>query len=76
MDDGPPDGPPGRALKSACVELSMDEALALIGSLKVWADEVERGHVDSGWHTHITDDAGRELTISIRVGESSRDSPG
>ena len=45
----------------------------MLESLKVWAEEVEEGHTDPGWHTHVTDDAGNELTISI--GEPATDPP-
>jgi hypothetical protein len=68
IDDGPTDGPPGNELRAASVELSAEEAYELLESLKVWAEEVEEGQSDPGWHTHITDDVGRELTISIRLG--------
>lgn len=65
MDDGPTDGPRGNQLKSAWVRLTNDEAYELLESLKVWAEEIEAGHPHPGWHTHVTDDAGNELTISI-----------
>jgi hypothetical protein len=65
MDDGPTDGPPGNKLKTAWIRLTNDEAYELLESLKVWAEEIEEGHPDPGWHTHVTDDAGNELTISI-----------
>jgi hypothetical protein len=66
MDDGPTDGPPGKKLKTALVHLTIDEAYELLESLKVWAEEIEEeGYPDPGWHMHVTDDAGHELTISI-----------
>lgn len=65
IDDGATDGPPGRQLTTAWVELSVDEAYALLESLKLWAEEAEGGNRDPGWHTHITDADGRELTISV-----------
>lgn len=72
MDDGPTDGPPGNELRTAWVELTADEATELLESLKVWAEEVEDGLLDPGWHTHVTDGEGRELTISVRLaGEPS-----
>ena len=72
MDDGPTDGPPGNELRTAWVELTGDEAGELLESLKVWAEEVEDGLLDPGWHTHVTDGEGRESTISIRLpGEPS-----
>jgi hypothetical protein len=67
IDDGPTDGPPGRELRTAWVELSNDEAYELLESLKAWAEEVESGDLSPGWHTHITDAGGRELTVSIRL---------
>lgn len=65
MDDGPTDGPPGNQLKTAWVRLTNDEAYQLLESLKVWAEEIEEGDSDTDWHTHVSDDAGNELTISI-----------
>jgi hypothetical protein len=69
IDDGPTDGPPGNELRAASVELSYDEAYELLESLKIWAEEIEQGQPDPRWHTHITDDAGRELTLSVRLSE-------
>jgi hypothetical protein len=66
IDTGPTDGPPGNELQTASVELSTDEAYELLGSLKAWAEEVQEGHPDPGWHHHVTDGSGRELTVSIR----------
>ena len=72
MDDGPTDGPPGDGLRTAWVELTAEEASELLGSLKVWAEEVEDGQLSPGWHTHVIDGEGRELTISVRLaGEPS-----
>jgi hypothetical protein len=68
IDDGRSDGPPGNELRAAWVELSADEAHELLESLKVWAEDVQEDHPDPGWHTHVTDDEGRELTVSIRLG--------
>ena len=69
IDDGASDGPPGNELRTAWVELSADEAHELLESLKMWAEEVQEGELDPGWHTHVTDGAGRELTVAIRPGE-------
>ena len=72
MDDGPTDGPRGNQLKSVWVRLTKDdEAHELLESLRVWAEEIEEGHPDSGWHTHVADDAGNELTMSI--GDAEQD---
>lgn len=67
MDDGPTDGPPGRDLQTVTVELSADEAYELLESLKVWAEEVAESNVDPGWHTHVADGDGRELTVAIAL---------
>jgi hypothetical protein len=75
IDDGPTDGPPGNEVRVAWVELSTEEAYELLESLKVWAEEVEEGHPDPGWHTHITDQDGRELTIGIRLSEGNQRPP-
>ncbi len=65
IDDGPTDGPPGRPLKTAWVTLSVAEARELLEALQVWGEEVPEGLVDPGWHTHVTDSEGNELTIAI-----------
>jgi hypothetical protein len=44
------------------VELTPDEAADLLAALLVRADE---DYADPGWHTHITDSEGRELTIAV-----------
>ena len=67
IDTGSADGPPGAALKAVSVELSANEAHALLESLQEWADEIASGHPDPGWHTHVADAAGRELTIAVRL---------
>jgi hypothetical protein len=59
MDDGPTDGPPGRALQTVSVELSADEAYELLESLKMWAEEVAVGNGDPGCiRTSLTGTAG------------------
>jgi hypothetical protein len=72
IDDGPTDGPPGRELKSAWVTFSPAEAREVLEALKDWADEIEEGRPDPGWHTHVTDELGNELTIAIGVPEAFR----
>ena len=62
MDDGPTDGPPGRDLRTVSVELTPAEAQELLEAL---AARAEADHPDPGWHVHITDDEGRELTILV-----------
>ncbi len=70
IDDGLTDGPPGNPLRSAWVRFTPEEAYALLETLKAWAEEVDASTHDPGWHTHITDDAGNELTIAIDEPES------
>ena len=55
---------PGRALRDVWVYITRDEAVELLASLEVWAEEVEEGRLDPGWHMHITD-SGREFTLAI-----------
>jgi cobyrinic acid a,c-diamide synthase len=62
MDDGPTDGPPGRDLRTVSVQLTPAEAQELLESLTVRAED---DYPDPGWHLHITDDDGRELTIWV-----------
>ncbi len=62
MDDGPPDGPPGRDLRTVSVRLTPTEAQQLLESLSIRGDD---DLPDPGWHVHITDDHGRELTIWV-----------
>ena len=66
MDDGPTDGPPGEPLRQVSIELGLDEARDLLESLKEWSEEIAAARRDLGWHTHVDDDDGNELTISIR----------
>jgi hypothetical protein len=65
IDDGPTDGPPGKQLKSAWVTLTTDEARELFLALAAWDEEVSEGQTDPGWHTHITDADGNELTVAV-----------
>ena len=67
LDDGPTDGPPGRPLKTVWATLSKAEAKELLEALQFWADEIADGHPDPGWHAHLTDAEGNELTIAIRL---------
>jgi hypothetical protein len=69
MDDGVTDGPPGNPLESVWVTLNTREAIELLQALRFWAEDVDTGHEDPGWHTHITDPEGRELTIEIAPDE-------
>jgi hypothetical protein len=65
IDDGPTDGPLGRRLKAAWVTLTAVEARELLEALRFWDEGVAEGHSDPGWHTHITDSDGNELTIAV-----------
>jgi hypothetical protein len=67
MDDGPTDGPPGKPLPRVSIQLSRNEAFELLKSLRAWAAEIGQGHLDQGWHTHIADTNGSELTISVNT---------
>jgi hypothetical protein len=62
MDDRPNDGPSGRELQTVTVELTPEEAGELLEALFARADE---DRPDPGWHLHITDAEGRELTIAV-----------
>ena len=73
IDDGLTDGPPGRALETALVTLPPYEAYELLESLKEWAESIEQGDFDPGWHTHIGGSGSPELTISIRPEEPGAD---
>ena len=68
IDDGSTDGPPGRRLKLAWVTLTVGEARELLESLRYWEEEVAAGDLDPGWHTHITDSDGNELTLAVESG--------
>lgn len=74
IDDGPTDGPPGKQLKTAWVHLTVEEAVELLESLKAWEEWAhETGSPEPGWHTHLTDDDGNELTIAVGEPEVSDD---
>jgi len=63
MDRGPTDGPPGEPLPTVWVTLTEDEAKELLAALEVWSEE---SHEEArGWHTHVTDSDGNELTVEI-----------
>ena len=70
IDDGSTEDGPGRPLKNAWVTLGIDEAQELLEALKVWAEDLAAGNLDPGWHTHLSDSAGNELTIAIGAGET------
>jgi hypothetical protein len=62
MDSGPTDGPVGDSLRTVWVTLTEDEARALLAALQVWSEE---SAATDGWHTHVTDSDGNELTVAI-----------
>ncbi len=65
MDAGSTDGPPGNLLASVWVNLTTNEAVDLLQALQIWAENVDAGEQDPGWHHHITDSEGHELTVAI-----------
>jgi hypothetical protein len=65
IDDGPTDGPPGRSIRTACVTLTSAEAHQLLEALSLWAEEAADDEGNRGWHTHLTDGDGHELTVVI-----------
>jgi cobyrinic acid a,c-diamide synthase len=62
MDDGRTDGPPGRELRTVSVRLTSAEAQELLEALVARSEE---DYPDPGYHLHIRDDDGRELTIWV-----------
>jgi hypothetical protein len=69
IDDGSTDGPPGRRLTSAWVTLTVGEARELLYALRSWDEHVAKDAQDPGWHTHITDSDGNELTVAVEPAE-------
>jgi hypothetical protein len=65
MDAGPTDGPRGRSLSTVWVTLTPDEAADLLDALREWAEEREAGLAERGWHAHVSDADGNELTLEI-----------
>jgi hypothetical protein len=45
------------------VTLTEGEAQELLAALREWSDEHRHG--GDGWHTHVIDSDGNELTIAI-----------
>jgi len=63
IDDGSAASDPGRALKSAWVTLSIEQAHELLQALQLWAEEP-----DPKWHAHISVDgrcAGRREEMKM-----------
>ena len=67
IDDGGANAPAGKRLRHAWVELTRAEARDLLESLQAWEDEDRDGVLDPGWHTHVADEDGNELTVGIRL---------
>jgi penicillin V acylase-like amidase (Ntn superfamily) len=65
---GATDGPPGPSVSAAWVTLTVSEAHHLLESLEFWAEETAQGFPNPGWHMHIKDDDGNELTVEISIG--------
>jgi hypothetical protein len=63
MDRGPTDGPPGDSLSTIWVTLTESEAKELLAALRVWSEEPR--DIAVGWHTHVADTEGNELTVAI-----------
>ena len=60
-----PGGPSGVPAKTAWVTLTAEEAEDLFEALRFWRDTVKVGLLTDGWHAHVTDSYGNELTIEI-----------
>lgn len=52
---------PGRSIKTLWVYLTREEAVQLQQALDAWASEP----AEPGWHCHLTDSEGGELTVAI-----------
>ena len=63
--DSGPGGPSGTPAKIAWVTLSAEEAEDLLEALTVWRDGVNVGLLTDGWHAHVTDAHGNELTVEV-----------
>jgi hypothetical protein len=60
-----PDDRSGESAKTAWVTLSAKEALEVLEALRYWAEDFEAGEPNVGWHMHLADSDGSELTIEI-----------
>ena len=61
---------PRNRFREARRGFTLEEAQQLLDALNVWAEELDAGEPDPGWHTHLTDADGNELTIAIGPGEN------
>jgi hypothetical protein len=62
---------PGTALQEVWVYLTPAEAAELLMALE---DRANDRSPDPDWHTHVTDESGRELTIAIDGEQAPRHS--
>jgi hypothetical protein len=62
---------PGAELREVWAYLTPAEAAELLMALE---DRANDPSPDPDWHTHVTDEAGRELTIAIDGGQAPRHS--
>jgi hypothetical protein len=60
-----PGGSIGTPAKTVWVTLTVEEAEDLFEALRFWRAEVKEGLLRDGWHAHVTDSHGNELTIEI-----------
>ena len=68
IESGPAHGAAGQPHEQVTVTLSVDEAYELLLALARWSEDEEAGTADPDWHTHVSDDDGRELTVAIDPG--------
>lgn len=53
------------------VTLTDGEAKSLLEALEGWHGEIAKGGPRPGWHTHVTDEVGNELTVAVGEPEAS-----
>jgi hypothetical protein len=51
--------------------LTVEEARELLAALNVSAEDLAAGELVPGWHTHLSDADGNELTIAIGPAEQN-----
>jgi hypothetical protein len=54
------------------VTLTVGEARELLEALRLWDEEVAEGASGPGWHTHVTDADGNELTVAVDLAADDR----
>jgi uncharacterized protein YndB with AHSA1/START domain len=65
LDESNEDGSPGRPLSRVWATLTKSEAIELLEHLSNWHREDAAGELAEGWHMHLTDPDGHELTIEV-----------